>query len=440
MKQPLKKILVTDPEPLAGSRAQREKSVAPVAGKRLFAATGTKSGKTTGLLSRQPRTGYLVFGAPLIGEEEIEELVATVRSGWIGTGPRVAQFQTSFAAYTGASHAAAVSSATAALHLSFVAAGLEPGDEVITTPLTFCASVNAIIHAGAVPVLADCDPVSMNIDPAEVERKITPRTKAILPVHFAGRPCDMDKLCAIAARHQLKVVEDCAHAIETEFNGRHAGTFGDFGCFSFYATKNLTTAEGGMVITRHESDIARIRILALHGMSKDAWKRFSDEGYNHYDVVECGFKYNMTDIQAALGIHQLRRIEKSWRRRKAIWDHYSDSFADLPLGLPAPPAPGTKHGLHLYTVLVDPAEAGITRDQFIKALHARNIGTGVHYRSIPEHPYYRDRYGWQPEAYPVAARIGRHTLSLPLSAKLSDDDVEDVITAVRSVLSGDRPR
>ncbi len=257
---------------------------------------------------------YVVFGAPLIGEEEIAEVVECLRSGWIGTGPRVARFEAAFAAYKGVSRdrVAAVNSCTAALHVAMIAAGLSPGAEVITTPLTFCATVNAILHAGLKPVLADVDEQSQCIDPDAIEAAISPRTEAIVPVHFAGRPCDMDRIMAIAKKHGLAVIEDCAHAIETELAGSKAGTFGDFGCFSFYATKNLTTAEGGMILGRDSERIARARILALHGMSKDAWHRFSDKGYRHYQVVECGFKYNMTDLQAALGLHQLARLEANW--------------------------------------------------------------------------------------------------------------------------------
>jgi dTDP-4-amino-4,6-dideoxygalactose transaminase len=234
------------------------------------------------------KENFLVFGAPAIEDAEIDEVVASLKSGWLGTGPKVAKFERDFAAYKGASHAIAVNSCTAALHLSLLAANLQPGDEVITTALTFCSTVNAIIHSGATPVLADVEPETMNIDPAQVEAKITSKSKAILPVHFAGRPCHMDALCTIAERYGLKVIEDCAHAIEAEYKGRKAGTFGDFGCFSFYVTKNVITGEGGMVLARREDDAASIKILALHGMSKDAWKRFSDEGYKHYYVVGCG--------------------------------------------------------------------------------------------------------------------------------------------------------
>lgn len=377
---------------------------------------------------------FLVFGAPAIEEAEIAEVVASMKGGWLGTGPKVARFEREFAAYKGVPHAAAVNSCTAALHLSLLAAGLRPGDEVITTPLTFCATVNAILHAGAKPVLADIDPRTMNIDPRAAEARLTPRTRALVPVHMAGRPCEMDALGGLAARHSLKLIEDCAHAIETEYHGRKAGTFGDFGCFSFYVTKNMVTGEGGMVLTRREEDLARVKVLALHGMSKDAWKRFSDEGYKHYQVVEAGFKYNMMDLQAAIGIHQLARLEAYWLRRQAIWARYDEAFADLPVSTPAAPEPDTRHGLHLYTLQIDEARAGLTRDAFLNAMTAQHIGVGVHYLSLPEHPYYQQTLGWRPEEYPHAMQVGRQTVSLPLSARLTDADVEDVITAVRRCL------
>ena len=384
--------------------------------------------------NKRSRDDFLVFGAPHIEQDEIDEVLDSIASAWIGTGPKVHRFEQDFAAYKGVDQAVAIGSCTAALHLSMLVAGLQPGDEVITSALTFCASVNAIIHAGATPVIADVQPGTMNIDPAEVERLITSRTRVILPVHFAGRACDMDRLCALAEKHQLKLIEDCAHAIETTYKGRQAGTFGDFGCFSFYVTKNVMTGEGGMVLARREEDAARIKILALHGMSKDAWKRFSDEGYRHYTVVECGYKYNMMDLQAAFGIHQLRRVERSWQRREEIWNRYLEAFAELPVELPAPPETDTRHAYHLFTLLIDEATSGISRDRFLSEMQKRNIGVGVHYLSIPEHPYYQERYGWRPEDCPVAADIGRRTVSLPLSPKLSDDDVEDVISAVMDVI------
>lgn len=379
------------------------------------------------------RESFLVFGAPLVEKDEIDEVVDSMRSGWLGTGPKVARFEADFGRYKGTPHTAAVNSCTAALHLSMLAAGLGPGDEVITTALTFCATVNAIIHAGATPVLADVDPRTMNIDPADIERRIGPRTRAIVPVHFAGRPCDMDAIMEIAARRGLKVIEDCAHAIEAEYRGRKAGTFGDFGCFSFYVTKNIVTGEGGMVVARREEDIARIKVLALHGMSKDAWSRFSDAGYKHYYVTECGFKYNMMDIQAAIGIHQLKRIEPYLERREAVWRAYDHAFSDLPLVLPRAPEVGTRHARHLYTVLVDAGRCGISRDALLDAMTAARIGVGVHYLAIPEHPYYQRTFGWRPADYPHATAIGRRTLSLPVSPKLKEHDVADVIGAVRAI-------
>jgi dTDP-4-amino-4,6-dideoxygalactose transaminase len=377
------------------------------------------------------KDNFLIFGSPAIEEAEIQEVVRSMRSGWLGTGPKVMRFENDFKTYKDAPYAVAVNSCTAALHLSLLASDLQPGDEVITTPLTFCSTVNAIIHAGATPVLADVNPATMNLDPAEVKRKITPRTRAVVPVHFAGRPCDMNEIVDLATRHSLKIIEDCAHAIETEYKGKKAGTLGNFGCFSFYATKNIVTGEGGMVLTEREEDAARLKILALHGMSKDAWKRFGDEGYKHYQVIEAGFKYNMMDLQAAIGLHQLQRIESYWQRRAEIWQRYQEAFAELPLGLPAPIEPGTRHAYHLYTIMVDEANVGLSRDEFLQAMTQQNIGVGVHYLSIPEHPYYQKTFGWKPEDYPHAMRIGRQTVSLPISAKLTEEDVEDVIQAVK---------
>lgn len=378
---------------------------------------------------------FLVFGKPTIEAAEIAEVVDSLEKCWMGTGPKVARLEQEFAAYKSAPQAVALNSCTAALHLSILAAGIGPGDEVITTPLTFCATVNAILHAGATPVLADVDRRTQNIDPAAVERAIGPRTKAILPVHFAGRPCEMDALCSIARDRKLTLIEDCAHAIETEYKGKQAGRFGDFGCFSFYATKNMTTGEGGMVLARDEEHAARLKVLALHGMSKDAWKRFSDEGYKHYQVVDLGFKYNMMDLQAAIGLHQLPRIERWLSRRREIWSAYDRAFASLPVERPAPEEPNTRHALHLYTLLIDEPKAKISRDAFLAGMTAQGIGVGVHYLSIPEHPYYQARFGWRPEQFPNAMEIGRRTVSLPISAGLDDGDVADVITAVKAVLS-----
>lgn len=383
-------------------------------------------------IDRAPvRDKMLVFGQPLLGEAEIEEVVATLRSGWLGTGPKTQRFEQDFASYKGVTRAVAVNSCTAALHLALVSAGIGEGDEVVTTPLTFCATTNAILHAGATPILADVEADSMNIDPERIESVITPRTKAILLVHFAGRPCRMDAILEIAKRHGLLVIEDCAHAIETTYHGRPAGTLGDYGCFSFYVTKNATTGEGGMILAKDDAALDRAKVLALHGMTKDAWKRFSESGYKHYQVVEQGFKYNMTDLQAAIGIHQLRRVDSSWNQRQDVWNRYDAAFADLPLTRPAVSEPDTRHALHLYTLLVDETAAGITRDDFLAEMAKANIGVGVHYLALPEHPLYQDRLGWRPEQCPIATRIGRQTVSLPISPKMTYDDVEDVVLAVR---------
>ncbi len=245
----------------------------------------------------------------------------------------------------------------------------------------------------------------------------------------------MNAIMAIAKRYNLIVIEDCAHAIESEYKGRKTGTFGDFGCFSFYVTKNVVTGEGGMVLARDTDKIDRVKMLALHGMSKDAWHRFSDSGFKHYQVIECGFKYNMMDIQAAIGIHQLARVEQNWLRRQTIWERYQAAFADLPVSLPTEPEADTRHAYHLYTLLIDQIKTGISRDQFLDAMTAHKIGVGVHYLSIPEHPFYQKTFGWQPEDYPNAMQIGRQTVSLPISAKLSTEQVHNVISAVKHILS-----
>jgi len=379
------------------------------------------------------RDDFLVFGSPRIEEAEIAEVVACLRSGWIGTGPRVRKFEQAFCAYKGISHAAALNSATAGLHLSCLALGLGPGDEVITTAMTFCATVNAIIHSGATPVLADIDPETGNIDAARIAEKITSRTKALLIVHLAGRPCDMDALMKLAKERHLFVIEDCAHAIETKYHGVPAGTMGDCGVFSFYVTKNMTTSEGGMVVSRNKDFISRIKMLALHGMSLDAWQRFSDKGYKHYFVEAAGFKYNMTDLQAALGIRQLERVDEYWKRREEIWQRYMDAFSDIPLTLPAGPSGDIRHAYHLFQLGVGP-RAGLSRDEFIEGMTERKIGVGVHYSAIPEHPYYQRTFGWRPEDCPAATAVGRQTVSIPLSAKLTDEDVQDVISAVRDLM------
>jgi dTDP-4-amino-4,6-dideoxygalactose transaminase len=377
---------------------------------------------------------YIVFGSPTIDREAIAAVAQTMETCWIGTGPRVHEFEAEFARYVEAKHALATSSCTAALHLAMVASGVGAGDEVITTPMTFCATANAILHTGAMPVFADCQRESMNIDPAAIEAAITSRTKAIVPVHFAGRPADMDAITAIARRHNLLVIEDAAHAIESRYHGRKIGSIGHLTCFSFYVTKNMTTGEGGMVTTNDAALAEKIRVLGLHGLSADAWNRFSDAGYRHYDVVWPGFKYNLTDIAASLGLSQLPKLGGWLKRREELWHRYDQAFAGLPLTTPAAPAPDTLHARHLYTILLD-AKGPLSRDAFMAEMHRRQIGTGVHYRALHVHPYYRDRWNFRPEQFPTAFAIGQSTVSLPLMPKLTDEDAGRVIAAVRALLS-----
>jgi len=380
------------------------------------------------------KDNFLVFGAPVIEESEIDEVVGCLRRRWIGTGPKVHEFQKNFALFKGAKHAIALNSCTAALHLSMLAAEIGPGDEVITSPMTFCATINAIIHCGATPVLVDCDRNTMNIIPEKIEKNVTPKTKAIIPVHFAGRCCDMNRIMDIARKYDLLVIEDCAHAIESEYFGKKSGRLGDIGCFSFYVTKNIITGEGGMVITEDDHFAERIKVLGLHGMDKDAWKRFGDDGYRHYQIVDAGFKYNMMDIQAAIGIHQLKRVESYWNSRQEVWRRYNEAFCDLPCTIPAEPEPESRHAYHLYTPLIEIEKIGKSRDWVLRALTAENIGVGVHYLPIHLHPFYRMNYDWKEGDFPNAEYIGQRTLSLPLSAALNDMDVEDVIRTFRKVL------
>jgi len=384
---------------------------------------------------KSARESFLVFGSPLIGEEEIAEVVATLRSGWIGTGPRTAQFEQAMKEYTGAKFAVAVNSCTAALHISLLALGVGPGDDVITTPMTFVATASAILHSGAKPVFVDVDRKTMLLDPERIEAAITPRTKAILPVHLMGRPCAIDEMLAVARKHGLFVVEDAAHCIEGKIHGRKVGSIGDSTCFSFYVTKNLTTGEGGMVTTDNPAWAERLRVLALHGMDVHAYHRFGGSGYKHYQVVVPGYKYNMTDIQAALGIHQLKRIESSWERRNAIWNRYQRELAGLPVHLPAEDEPDARHARHLYAILVQEEECGKNRDQLLEHLTREKIGAGVHYTPVHLHPYYRQTFGYAEGSFPNAEWIGKGTVSLPLSAKLTDEDVEDVIGAVHQFFS-----
>ncbi len=384
------------------------------------------------------KAGFITFGAPDIGDAEVQAVTATLRSGWLGTGPRVAEFEAAMAAYrhAAAAQAVALNSCTAALHLSLLAAGVGPGDEVVTPALTFCSAANAVLHTGATPVLADVDAATMNMNADGLRAVLTPRTRAVIALHFAGRPCEMDGILEAAREQGLAVIEDCAHAVESQYRGQAVGALGDFGCFSFYSTKNLATGEGGMVLARDPAQAERIRRMSLHGMSRDAWRRYSVDGFRHYDVVECGYKFNMMDIQASLGLCQLDRLEQAWTARAAHWARYQDAFAALPLVRPAPVPGHMRHAYHLYTLLVDESACGISRDAMLQHLHARGVGSGVHYRALPEFTYYREQLGWQTGDVPVATAIGRSTLSLPIGPRLSDSDVDRVIDAVRSAMPG----
>jgi dTDP-4-amino-4,6-dideoxygalactose transaminase len=375
------------------------------------------------------------FAPPSIGTAEIDEAVAVLRSGWLTSGPRVERFERAFAEYVGTPHAVAVNSCTAALHLSLLAAGVGPGDEVVTTPLTFCATANVIVHTGATPVFADVDPRSMNVTPESVAAVITPRTRALLPVHFAGRPVDVAGFIALAKRRGLALVDDAAHAVESVSGTVKIGAgSGDCTCFSFYATKNLTTGEGGMVTTRHADWADRIRTASLHGMTRAAWNRYSVTGSARYDVTQPGFKYNMADLQAALGIHQLSSLERRLRRREAIWQRYDEALEDLPLERPAPVQPGDRHARHLYTVLVDPRRSGRSRDDLYEDLKARGVATSVHFTALHLLSYYAQRFNLRRGMFPVAEAISDRTLSLPLSSSMSDDAAEHVVAALRASL------
>ncbi len=379
---------------------------------------------------------FILFGQPNIGKDEINEVIDSLRNGWLGTGPKTKRFEEDFAEYKSSKFSLALNSCTAGLHLSCLTLDLKPGDEVITTAMTFCATVNSIIHAGGKPVLVDIDPSSWNIDCNKLEEKITSKTKAIIPVHFAGRACDMDKIMGISKTYNLKVIEDCAHAIETVYKGRNAGNIGDMGVFSFYATKNLAVGEGGMIISDNESLISKLKISALHGMSKDAWSRFSNDGYKHYKVEMAGFKYNMPDIQAAIGIHQLKKIDEFTIKRERIWNLYLKEFENLPVNLPCKIENNTSHAYHLFNICLDQDKTNIKRDDFLNKMNNNKIGVGIHYESIPMHPYYRKTFDWKPSDYPNALKFGNETVSIPISPKLSDNQLDKIISVTKNILSG----
>jgi len=371
-----------------------------------------------------------------LGEEEVAEVVDTLHSGWIGTGPKTKQFEREFAAYVGCKHAVAVNSCTAGLHLSLLTIAVGPGDEVITTPLTFAATANVIEHCGARPIFVDIDPITLNIDPARLEAAITQYTRAIMPVHFGGLACDMDAIMEIAHRHGLTVIEDAAHAIGTRYRGQMVGSIGHLTSFSFYPNKNITTIEGGMITTDCDDWAERLQVYRLHGMSSDAWKRYRTRRLTLSDVVLPGYKYNMTDVQASLGIHQLRKLESFLEVRERHAKLFDEAFVEMEgVSLQRRSTDGEdRHALHLYVLLLAPDRFSVSRNEIIDALLAENIGAALHYRALHTHPFYRNKYGYQMQDFPNAYQAGQQILSLPLTPRMTRSDVHDVIQAVRKVL------
>lgn len=381
---------------------------------------------------------FMRFHVPDIGEEEVESVIATLRSGWLTTGSKVKQFEEEFAAVIGVPHAVAVNSCTAALHLALDAIGLREGDEVIVPTMTFAATAEVVTYFKAKPVLVDCTAETLNIDPDKIEQVITSKTKAIIPVHFAGHPCEMDKIIRIARAYNLAVIEDAAHALPARYRGKMVGTIGDSTCFSFYATKNITTGEGGMVTTTNPEWAARMRMMSLHGLSRDAWNRYSAKGAWAYDILYPGFKYNLTDIAAAVGIPQLHKCERFWKTRERYAALYSEGFKDIP-GLILPHVhEDVQHAWHLYVIQLDPKRLRLGRDEMIDMLKQQDIGCSVHFIPLHLHPYYRDTLGYRPEHCPVATQVSQRILSLPLYSKMTEADVNRVIAVVRKVVGGYR--
>ncbi len=378
-----------------------------------------------------PNEEFLPFSRPTISQEAIDEVVACLKSGWITTGPRVKQFEEDLKAYVSAPHALALSSATAGLHLVFAAMKLAPGDEVITTPMTFAATLNTIVLTGGKPVLVDVEPGTYNMDVAKIEKAITKRTRAIMPVHFAGLPVDLDPLYALAKKYDLRVIEDAAHAIGTEYKGKRIGSFGDIQVFSFHPNKNMTTGEGGCVVTRDPKMADEVALLRFHGMDREAWNRFGKKGSQHYEIIAPGYKYNMMDMQAALGLHQLKALDGFIKRRTELALRYQDLLAGWSqLSLPKAPAYAHLHAWHLYTPLVNPEAAGMDRDAFMQGLKERNIGTGLHYRAVHLYPYYREQFGFKRGDFPNAESISDRIVSLPLFPTMTDGDQDRVIAAL----------
>jgi dTDP-4-amino-4,6-dideoxygalactose transaminase len=392
------------------------------------------------------RKSFLPYALPSIGEAEIAEVVDSLRSGWITLGPKVKRFEEDFARYVDAPHAVALNSCTAGLHIALQALGIGPGDEVILPTMTFCATANVVVQLGAKPVLVDVGD-DLNIDPASAEAAVTPRTRAIMPVHYGGQACDLAAVYALAARHDLVVVEDAAHAVATEYAGRRIGSAfddrwprprGRATVFSFYATKNLATGDGGMLTTDDPRVAERCQRLALHGMSRDAWQRYTSAGSWYYEVLEPGYKQNMTDIQAAIGIHQLRRLDEFTAVRQRYAALYDAAFADIPEVRRPVRRPDSTHTFHLYPVRFDRERLRIGRDEIIRELATCNIGTSVHFIPVHVHPYYRERFGYTNADFPNASRIFADLISLPLYPAMTDDDVRSVHHAVRAIVEASR--
>jgi dTDP-4-amino-4,6-dideoxygalactose transaminase len=375
------------------------------------------------------------FHVPCLEQEEIDEVVDTLRSGWITTGPKTARFEQAFSRYVGCEHSIAVNSCTAALHLSLAASGIGPGDEVITTPYTFAATAGSIMHTGARPVLVDIEENGFNIDACQIERAITPRTRAIMPVHFAGQACDMDRITDIARRHNLIVVEDAAHAIGSEYRGRKVGNIGHLTAFSFYATKNLTVGEGGMVTTNDGALAERIRSLSLHGLNRDAWKRYSSVGNWYYEVHHLGFKCNLSDIQSAIGLHQLAKLDRFIEARQRIVERYDEAFQDLD-AVRIPPKGASRHAWHLYVIRVRQELLKNNRAEIISRLAEAGIGASVHFIPVHLHPYFRDTFGWKMGDFPRAEETYEGAISLPLYPQLeSNGTLAHIIDTVRKTIS-----